>query len=100
MTAMATKSANEKGAHCGNIIKEAAKVAGGGGGGRPESRDIRRGKFDGTPSAWSFFRHRRSARGIRQDQRNGLSCPHVSGMYSVWAGGTTDSGTGPVCRRR
>ena len=35
-TAMATKSANEKGAHCGNIIKEAAKVAGGGGGGRPD----------------------------------------------------------------
>ena len=35
-TAMATQSANEKGAHCGNIIKEAAKVAGGGGGGRPD----------------------------------------------------------------
>ena len=35
-TAMATKSANDKGAHCGNIIKEAAKVAGGGGGGRPD----------------------------------------------------------------
>ncbi len=35
-TAMATKSANEKGVHCGNIIKEAAKVAGGGGGGRPD----------------------------------------------------------------
>ena len=35
-TAMATKSAVEKGAHCGNIIKEAAKVAGGGGGGRPD----------------------------------------------------------------
>ncbi len=35
-TAMATKTANEKGAHCGNIIKEAAKVAGGGGGGRPD----------------------------------------------------------------
>ena len=28
--------ADEKGAHCGNIIKEAAKVAGGGGGGRPD----------------------------------------------------------------
>ena len=35
-TAMATKSAVEKGIHCGNIIKEAAKVAGGGGGGRPD----------------------------------------------------------------
>ena len=35
-TAMATKSAVDKGAHCGNIIKEAAKVAGGGGGGRPD----------------------------------------------------------------
>ncbi|MCR4688134.1 MAG: alanine--tRNA ligase [Saccharofermentans sp.] len=35
-TAMATKSAVEKGAHCGNIIKEAAKVCGGGGGGRPD----------------------------------------------------------------
>ncbi|MBR2821673.1 MAG: alanine--tRNA ligase [Clostridiales bacterium] len=35
-TAMATKSAVDKGVHCGNIIKEAAKVAGGGGGGRPD----------------------------------------------------------------
>ena len=35
-TAMATKSAVESGVHCGNIIKEAAKVAGGGGGGRPD----------------------------------------------------------------
>ena len=35
-TAMATKSAVDKGAHCGNIIKEAAKVCGGGGGGRPD----------------------------------------------------------------
>ena len=34
-TAMATKSAVESGVHCGNIIKEAAKVAGGGGG-RPD----------------------------------------------------------------
>lgn len=34
--AMATKSAVDKGAHAGNIIKEAAKVAGGGGGGRPD----------------------------------------------------------------
>ena len=33
---MATKSANEKGAHCGNIIKEAVKVAGGCGGVRPD----------------------------------------------------------------
>lgn len=35
-TAMASKSAVEKGVHCGNIIKEAARVAGGGGGGRPD----------------------------------------------------------------
>ena len=32
---MATKGAVEKGAHCGNIIKEAAAVCGGGGGGKP-----------------------------------------------------------------
>ena len=35
-TAMAAKSAVDAGIHCGNIIKEAAKVAGGGGGGRPD----------------------------------------------------------------
>ena len=35
-TAMATESAVKAGVHCGNIIKEAAKVAGGGGGGRPD----------------------------------------------------------------
>lgn len=34
--AMATKEAVSKGAHAGNIIKETAKVAGGGGGGRPD----------------------------------------------------------------
>ena len=34
--AMASKDAVEHGAHCGNIIKEAAKTAGGGGGGRPD----------------------------------------------------------------
>ena len=34
--AMATKDAVEHGAHCGNIIREAAKAAGGGGGGRPD----------------------------------------------------------------
>lgn len=33
--AMASKSAIEKGIHCGKIIKEVAKIAGGGGGGRP-----------------------------------------------------------------
>ena len=32
---MASNSAVEKGAHAGNIIKEVAKVAGGGGGGKP-----------------------------------------------------------------
>ena len=35
-TAMATKDAVSKGAHCGNIIREAAKICGGGGGGRPD----------------------------------------------------------------
>ncbi len=34
--AMATKDAIDRGAHCGNIIREAAKAAGGGGGGRPD----------------------------------------------------------------
>ena len=32
---MATKSALEKGIHCGNIVKKAASMCGGGGGGRP-----------------------------------------------------------------
>jgi alanyl-tRNA synthetase len=34
--AMASKEAVERGAHCGNIIREAANAAGGGGGGRPD----------------------------------------------------------------
>lgn len=34
--AMASKDSVERGAHCGNIIREAAKAAGGGGGGRPD----------------------------------------------------------------
>ena len=34
--AMASKSATAKGIHCGKIIKEVAKIAGGGGGGRPD----------------------------------------------------------------
>jgi len=34
--AMATKSAIEKGAHCGKLIKEVASILGGGGGGRPD----------------------------------------------------------------
>ncbi len=36
LVAMASKVAIQKGAHAGNIIKEAAIVAGGGGGGRPD----------------------------------------------------------------
>jgi alanyl-tRNA synthetase len=36
LVAMATKNAVQKGIHAGNIIKEAARVAGGGGGGRPD----------------------------------------------------------------
>ena len=35
--AMATKEAIAKGIHSGNIVREAAKIAGGGGGGRPDS---------------------------------------------------------------
>jgi alanyl-tRNA synthetase len=34
--AMASKDAVERGAHCGNIVREDAKAAGGGGGGRPD----------------------------------------------------------------
>ena len=34
--AMATKDAVDRGAHCGNVVREAAKTAGGGGGGRPD----------------------------------------------------------------
>lgn len=34
--AMASKSVLNKGVHCGNIIKQVAKIAGGGGGGRPD----------------------------------------------------------------
>jgi alanyl-tRNA synthetase len=34
--AMASKTAIDKGVHCGKIIKEVAKIAGGGGGGRPD----------------------------------------------------------------
>ncbi|GIM27919.1 alanine--tRNA ligase [Clostridium polyendosporum] len=36
LVAMATKSALEKGIHCGKIIKEVAAITGGGGGGRPD----------------------------------------------------------------
>ncbi len=35
--AMATKDAIAKGAHSGNLVREVAKIAGGGGGGRPDS---------------------------------------------------------------
>lgn len=34
--AMASKDAAEEGAHAGNIVKEVARIAGGGGGGKPE----------------------------------------------------------------
>ena len=36
LLAMAPKDAVAKGVHCGNIIKEIAKICGGGGGGRPD----------------------------------------------------------------
>lgn len=36
LVVMATKDVVGKGVHCGNIIREAAKVCGGGGGGRPD----------------------------------------------------------------
>ena len=34
--AMATKDATKAGIHCGNIVKEVAKITGGNGGGRPD----------------------------------------------------------------
>jgi alanyl-tRNA synthetase len=36
LVVMATKDVVEKGIHCGNIIREASKACGGGGGGRPD----------------------------------------------------------------
>ena len=36
LVCMASKGAVAKGIHCGNIVKEAAKICGGGGGGRPD----------------------------------------------------------------
>ena len=57
--AMATKDATKAGIHCGNIVKEVAKITGGNGGGRPDmaqagGRDVNK-LHDALDAAWNII---------------------------------------------
>ena len=57
--AMATKDATKAGIHCGNIVKEVAKITGGNGGGRPDmaqagGRDVNK-LHDALDAAWTII---------------------------------------------
>lgn len=57
--AMATKDATKAGIHCGNIVKEVAKITGGNGGGRPDmaqagGRDINK-LHEALDAAWNII---------------------------------------------
>jgi len=57
--AMATKDATKAGIHCGNIVKEVAKITGGNGGGRPDmaqagGRDVNK-LHDALGAAWNII---------------------------------------------
>jgi len=56
MVAMATKDAVEKGIHCGNIVKEASAILGGGGGGKPDSAQGSGNDFSKTLEAFNKIR--------------------------------------------
>ena len=57
--AMATKDATKAGIHCGNIVKEVAKITGGNGGGRPDmaqagGRDVNK-LHEALDAAWNII---------------------------------------------
>ncbi len=57
--AMATKDATKAGIHCGNIVKEVAKITGGNGGGRPDmaqagGRDVNK-LHEALEAAWNII---------------------------------------------
>ena len=54
--AMATKPAVEAGIHCGNLIREAAKITGGGGGGRPDMAQAGGRLVDKVDEAMTYLR--------------------------------------------